>query len=117
MFALAFYTIVLTALGGAALGLLYLKPLVPRPPLAAAVHGIAGTFGLVVLALSLNNAVASGNWAAYAAIPISLAWVAGLAVAFLPMRTPRGFRWLIGSHAALALAGVVVLTLCWLGAP
>lgn len=68
MFPLAFWTIAATALAGAGLAVLFWKPIWPRETLAAAVHGIVGTFGLAILALSLKTAAAGGRLVEAAAI-------------------------------------------------
>jgi hypothetical protein len=113
MLTLAFWILAATALAGAGVGALFLRPVWRRLPRLAVAHGIAGTIGLAAFALSLQMTAASVGTDRYAAILLSFAWVTGLALFFLPLRARRGLGWLIGCHAALALAGFALVALYW----
>jgi hypothetical protein len=117
MLTLAFWILALAALAGTGLGALFLRPVWRRLPRVAVAHGIAGTIGLAAFALSLQMAAASVGVDRYAAILLSFAWITGLALFFLPLRSRRGLGWLVASHAALALAGFAMLTLYWFRSP
>lgn len=111
---LAFWIVTLAVVMGASLSVLFLRPVWPRSVWLAAIHGLVGTGGLVLLVLALNtpdsraDALGVGAFAKFAAVVIGAAWLLGLGLAFWPFRKPRNRGLLIAVHASLAVFGYVL---------
>jgi len=111
---LAFWIVTLAVVMGAGLAVLFLRPVWPRSTWLAAIHGLVGTGGLVLLVLALNtpdpraDMLGVGPFAKFAAFAIGAAWLLGLGLAFWRFRTPRSRGVLIAIHAGLAVFGYVL---------
>ncbi len=113
---LAFGLLCGAGLIGLALALLYLRgPGAPPPhPAIAALHGGIGAASLAVLLLALDRgqrhrAMGTAGFGRTAAALLALALVLGLSIAVAAWRRRRPAGALVGAHAGLAIAGLVML--------
>lgn len=116
MMDLAFGLLVAAGMFGGLLAVLYLrgpavKPVHRAAPLA---HGAIGAGGLVLLILAVRyGAVTTGmgtaGFAPTAAGLIALALICGLVIGWTFWRGRRPGGGLVGAHASLAIAGIVLL--------
>ena len=116
MLLLSFIVLLIVSLVGTALAAPHLRagnPGPPRWPLGAA-HGLLGIAGLAALLLALRGpqhgvAMGVGGFGRIAAVLLTAALLAGLAVLTTRLRHRHVPGLLIGIHATLAVSGVVVL--------
>ncbi|HEV2160928.1 MAG TPA: hypothetical protein VGR52_01650 [Stellaceae bacterium] len=118
MLQLAFAVLAAAALFGAGLAVRYLHlrgPSAPRLPQALPLaHGSLGVAGLILLIAVLRRGLPSTDngtvgFGLIAAGFFSLALVLGLLIAALAWRGRRPGGLVVGTHASVAIAGVVVL--------
>ncbi len=111
---LAFWIVTFAVAMGAGLAFLFLNPVWRRPVWVAAIHGLIGTGGLVLLVLALKtpdpraDAQGVGGFANFAAFAIGAAWLLGLGLAFWRFKAQRSRGLLIAVHASLAVFGYVL---------
>ncbi len=119
MLRLALFLLCAAALIGAGLAVLYVKGPQAKPPPAVIpiIHAILGAASLLAVVLAVRRgAPATGmgtaGFGATAATLLGLALGFGLRLAYLTWRRRRASEVLVGTHAGLAIAGLVlVLTL------
>ena len=119
MLALAFWLLCAAAVIGGGLAVAYVRGLAAKPPPSAILvtHGLLGAASLGALLLALNRGLpwtgfGTAGFGPTAAILLALALALGLRVAWLTWLGRRPSELLVGSHAGLAIAGLVlVLTL------
>jgi hypothetical protein len=117
MLLLSFVLLLIAALLGTALAALHLRGVGnARPPrwVWGALHGVLGTIGLGALVLALRGpprgeAMGVGPFGRIAAVVLTLALLAGLAVLLSRLRYRRMPGLVIGIHATIAVSGVVIL--------
>lgn len=116
MLQLAFAVLAAAALFGAGLAVRYLRgPSAPRLPQALPLaHGSLGVAGLILLIAVLRHGLPStdngtAGFGLIAAGFFGLALVLGLLIAALAWRGRRPGGLVIGTHASVAIAGIVVL--------
>jgi hypothetical protein len=116
MTGLAFGILCAAALLGLALAVSYLRrsPARPHRAAVAVLHGAAGTAGLAVLLAALRgapprDAMGTAQFGQIGAALLAAALVLGLAIAWAAWRQRRAPGALVGAHAGLAVAGLVVL--------
>lgn len=116
MLQLAFAVLAVAALFGAGLAVLYLRgPSAPRLPQALRLaHGSLGVTGLILLIVVLRRGLPStdngtAGFGLIAAGFFGLALVLGLLIAVISWRGRRPGGLVVGAHASIAIAGVVVL--------
>lgn len=116
MLTLAFALLCGAALFGAALAIRYLAGTGAKPPPAALppVHGTLGAAGLAVLILALRrglpeSSLDTAGFGPIAAALLGSALALGLATAPAAWRQRRPAGTLVGAHAGLAIAGLVML--------
>ncbi|MGH7046261.1 MAG: hypothetical protein ACREE2_07710 [Stellaceae bacterium] len=117
MIELAFAILCVAGLGGATLAVVHLRAV--RPAFAharlAALHGAIGGAGLSVLLVGLDHAsrpraMGTAGFGRTSAVLFALALLLGLAIAVAQWRRRRPNGALLGVHAGLAIAGLVVLS-------
>jgi hypothetical protein len=113
---LAFGILSAAGLIGLGLALRYLRgpAAPPSDPAVPALHGAVGTAGLAVLLAALNrprlpNALGTAGFGDISAALLVLALLLGLAIALAAWRGRRPAGALVGAHAGLAIAGLVML--------
>jgi len=113
---LAFGILCAAGLIGLGLALRYLRGAAASPAHAAipALHGMVGTAGLAVLLAVLNrphppSAMGTAGFGDISAALLVLALLLGLAVALAAWRGRRPAGAVVGAHAGLAIAGLVML--------
>lgn len=113
---LAFGILCVTALLGLALAISYLRgsSVRSRRAAVAALHGAAGAAGLAVLLAGLSaappqDAMGTAQFGKIGAALFAAALALGLAIAWAAWRQRRAPSALVGAHAGLAIAGLVVL--------
>lgn len=113
---LALAILCVAALIGAALALGYMRRPAARTahPALPACHGVVGAAGLAVLLAALGRglprrAMGTGGFGRISAALLALALVFGLGIAWASWRGQRPAGALVGAHAAVAIAGLVVL--------
>jgi hypothetical protein len=116
MLALSFGLLCATAVIGTVLAILYVKGPAARPPslLIPVAHVALGTASLIVLILALRRGVrqtgmGTADFGVIASVLIALALCFGLLLAHAARRRRRPAAALVGTHASLAIAGLVVL--------
>ena len=116
MLALSFVLLCAAALMGVVLAILYLRGSRRPPPLKLAppAHGALGAVGLAAIGLAIfrglpPSRMGTGGFAPLAAGLFAAAFALGLAIAFSAWRRGRPTGALVGAHASLAVAGLVVL--------
>ncbi len=116
MLTFAFGLVCAAALFGAALAIRFLAGTGARPLPAALppLHGAIGTAGFGVLILALRRGLPAGHFGTggfgpIAAVLLGSALALGLAMAPAAWRRHRPAGTLVGTHAGLAIAGLVVL--------
>jgi len=116
MLTLAFALLCGAALVGAALAIGYLaaKSAVPISAALPAVHALLGTTGLAVLILALRGGLprsdrGTAGFGPIAAGLLGLALALGVVLAQATWRRRRPAGPLVGAHAGLAIAGLVML--------
>jgi hypothetical protein len=116
MLLLSFSLLLIGTLLGVALAVLHLRSEDATRPgwLFGALHGILGVIGLATLLLSLSGpprgeAMGVGAFGRIAAVLLTLAALAGLAMVIASRRRRRIPGLAIGIHAMIAISGVVVL--------
>lgn len=113
--AFGFWTLTLAVILGGVLGLLFLMQTRRWPWVVAAVHGAVGAAGLLLLILfpAASDALATERGVAvfprYSVWLLGIALVAGLGIAFLPIRTRRNRGLLIAVHATIAICAYTLL--------
>lgn len=113
---LAFTILVLGALLGAGLALPYLRGKQARraPWPVAALHGVLGPAGFLVLLAALwqgnvPRAVGTAGFGPVSAVLLGIAFVLGVTIAAAALRRRRPAATLVAAHASVAIAGLVVL--------
>ena len=113
---LAFGILCGVALLGLTLAVSYLRrsPVRPHRAAVAALHGAAGAAGLAVLLAALagappHDAMGTARFGQIGAALLAAALVLGVAIAWTAWRRHRAPGALVGAHAGLAIAGLVVL--------
>jgi hypothetical protein len=107
------------AIGGG-LAVLYLRGRTP-PGLVPVVHAVFGVAGIVAFRIALRRGLphpgmGTAGFGPTATVLLALAFLLGLRLAWLGWRGRRPSELLVGSHALLAIAGLVlVLSLVALG--
>jgi hypothetical protein len=117
MLSLSCWLVSAAALAGVVVALLDLRATSPaqRPPRAACVaHGLVGTAGLALLLLALRGRprgalAGASSFGLQAAVLLSAALLAGIAIAILGRLRSRTARNAIFVHALLAITGYVML--------
>ncbi|HEY3911497.1 MAG TPA: hypothetical protein VGM07_16655 [Stellaceae bacterium] len=116
MIELAFGILCAAGLVGLVLALIYLRGpgVAPPHPAIPAVHGGIGAVSLAVLLTALDrgrrhHAMGTAGFGRTAAGLLALALVLGLAIAVAAWRRRRPAGALVGAHAGLAIAGLVLL--------
>lgn len=116
MLTLAFALLCGAALFGAVLAIGYLAAASARPlPTALPpLHGVLGAAGFAALVVTLHRGPPASDFGTagfgpIAAVLLGAALVLGLATALMRWRRRRPAAALIGAHAGLAIAGLVVL--------
>jgi hypothetical protein len=116
MLTLAFSLLCGAALFGVALGVHYLAGADARklPAALPPLHGILGAAGLACLLLALRHGLpeshfGTASFAPIAAVLLGLALAFGLAITPAAWRRRRPAEPLVGAHAGLAIAGLVML--------
>lgn len=104
------------AMLGGGLAVRYFRGPAAKPPAAAvrAAHAALGAAGLAVLLLALRRGLpptqmGTGGFAATAAVLLGFALLFGLRLAMLAWRRRRPSEGLVGAHAGLAVAALVLL--------
>jgi len=87
----------------------------PSRQIVAAFHGALGAAGLAILLAALDRArmpstMGTAGFGAASAAILGFALVLGLAMAWRTLRGRRAAGALVGAHAGLAIAGLVVLS-------
>jgi hypothetical protein len=116
MLTLAFVLLCGAALFGAALAMRHLAGADARklPAALPPLHGVLGAAGLACLLLALRHGLpasrfGTASFGPIAAVLLGLALVLGLAMAPAAWRRRRPPEPLVGAHAGLAIAGLVML--------
>jgi hypothetical protein len=116
MLLLSFSLLVITALLGSALAALHLRTGNAKPPgwPFGVLHGVLGIIGFVTLLLALRGpprgeAMGVGSFGRIAAVLLTLALLAGLAILVARLRYRRVPGLIIGIHATIAVSSVVIL--------
>jgi hypothetical protein len=113
---LAFGLLCATAVIGTVLAILYAKGPVAKPPplIIPAAHGALGTASLIALILVLRrglrqNGMGIAGFGVIAGGLLALALFVGLLLARATWQRRRPHAMLVGTHASLAVAGLVML--------
>lgn len=116
MLTLAFALLCAAALLGAVLAIRYLAGVGFRllPAALPPIHGVIGAAGLAALILAWRHGLrptkfGTAGFGATAAILLGLALAIGLVIGLVAWRRRRPAGTLVGAHAGLAIAGLVML--------
>ncbi|HKS89278.1 MAG TPA: hypothetical protein VJR70_07565 [Stellaceae bacterium] len=115
MLGLAFWLVCAASAIGSGLAVAYLRrPQAKAPPLAILVaHAVLGAGGLVALLFALRRGVSAGigtaGFAPLAAVLLAMTLALGLALAGIAWCGRRPAEALVGTHAGLAIGGLVLL--------
>jgi hypothetical protein len=106
--------LIAAALGGVLAALSFRLGFPPPAAIYGVLHGCLGAGGLAALLLALRGpprgvAMGVGSFGAIAAVLLAVALLAGLTILAIRLRARQVSGLIIGTHATIAISGIVVL--------